>query len=347
MTKLNISLYYFRLKKICNHAYLFENIEESDSISFHTHCINIKTSPIQYFIHKLLFILYKKTTSSCNFLKTSEIFWIFSKLNLTIENGLALLYGNDIQKLVILFHSLTNLPKSQPFELFSIKNKFTDQILPKPLKTSLKFFMPKVEAGQFIIKTSSVQLSEKFYELLLRPLTSCASNCFNSNESYSPIMQKIQKVTLKSIPDANKSQSFLIENSRKLKNLHNLLKFNKTGKTVVLCQMTKMLDILEDYFISQHLLYTRIDGCTLLETRQIQINKYKSDPKIQFFLCTSRACLNLDLTNSNTLILFETDNKAEPKIFDCLLSNSKTKPIFIHRLFSSSTIEQEIIKIDN
>lgn len=60
-------------------------------------------------------------------------------------------------------------------------------------------------------------------------------------------MQKIQKVTLKSIPDANKSQSFLIENSGKLKILHNLLKFNKTGKTVVLCQMTKMLDIIEDY----------------------------------------------------------------------------------------------------
>lgn len=84
----------------------------------------------------------------------------------------------------------------------------------------------------------------------------------------------------------------LWENAGKMQVINKLLpKLKSRGSRVLIfCQMTRMLDILEDYMRYLQYEYCRIDGNTEGEKRDSQINEFNEDGSSKFcFLLSTRA----------------------------------------------------------
>ena len=103
----------------------------------------------------------------------------------------------------------------------------------------------------------------------------------------------------------------LVRCSTKFDLLHRMLpKLIATGHKILLfCQMTKVLDLLEDYFYWKGLRFVRLDGSSKGEARseaQDRFNKPDAPEKI-FIMSTRAGGLGLNLQVADTVILFDSD----------------------------------------
>jgi SWI/SNF-related matrix-associated actin-dependent regulator of chromatin subfamily A member 5 len=103
----------------------------------------------------------------------------------------------------------------------------------------------------------------------------------------------------------------LIENCGKMVLLDKLLKrLKERGHRVLLfTQMTRILDILEDYLVYRHYKYCRIDGNTSYELREEQIDSFNApeSDKFLFLLSTRAGGLGINLQTADVVILFDSD----------------------------------------
>lgn len=103
----------------------------------------------------------------------------------------------------------------------------------------------------------------------------------------------------------------LVDNSGKLRVLDKLLpKLQEQGSRVLIfSQMTRVLDILEDYCLWKQYHYCRLDGQTPHEERQISINEYNmpNSEKFIFMLSTRAGGLGINLATADIVILFDSD----------------------------------------
>eukprot|EP01027_Heterolobosea_sp_BB2_P013449 GEZU01019409.1.p1 GENE.GEZU01019409.1~~GEZU01019409.1.p1 ORF type:complete len:709 (+),score=260.56 GEZU01019409.1:758-2884(+) len=103
----------------------------------------------------------------------------------------------------------------------------------------------------------------------------------------------------------------LEESSGKIQLLSRMLPLLRAGghKVLIFSQMTKMLDLLEDYLGDCcGYKYCRIDGAVKQSDRQKQIEDFNNDPDIFAFLLSTRAGgLGINLTSADTVIIFDSD----------------------------------------
>ena len=103
----------------------------------------------------------------------------------------------------------------------------------------------------------------------------------------------------------------IIENSGKMMILDKLLVRLKSQNSRVLLfsQMSRVLDILEDYCNFRGFQYCRIDGGTNHEDRVTSIDEYNSPESSKFiFLLTTRAGgLGINLATADTVIMYDND----------------------------------------
>lgn len=102
-----------------------------------------------------------------------------------------------------------------------------------------------------------------------------------------------------------------MDNSGKLRVLDKLLpKLQEQGSRVLIfSQMTRVLDILEDYCLWKQYHYCRLDGQTPHEERQVSINDYNmpNSEKFIFMLSTRAGGLGINLATADIVILFDSD----------------------------------------
>lgn len=103
----------------------------------------------------------------------------------------------------------------------------------------------------------------------------------------------------------------LVENSGKLVLLDKLLpKLKERGSRVLIfSQMTRMIDILEDYCLYRGYQYCRIDGNTSGEDRESQIDEYNAEnsEKFLFLLSTRAGGLGINLYTADIVVLYDSD----------------------------------------
>ena len=103
----------------------------------------------------------------------------------------------------------------------------------------------------------------------------------------------------------------LVDNSGKLRVLDKLLtRLQQEGSRVLIfSQMTRVLDILEDYCLWKGFEYCRLDGQTPHEERQSQINAYNmpDSSKFIFMLSTRAGGLGINLATADIVILYDSD----------------------------------------
>lgn len=135
----------------------------------------------------------------------------------------------------------------------------------------------------------------------------------------------------------------------KLQALDKLLRKLQTGghRALIFTQMTKVLDILEQFLNIHGHKYLRLDGATKVEQRQILCDRFNVDTRILCFILSTRSGgLGLNLTGADTVIFYDQDwNPAMDKqCQDRCHRIGQTRDVHIYRLVSEHTIEGNILR---
>ena len=79
-------------------------------------------------------------------------------------------------------------------------------------------------------------------------------------------------------------------------------------QTLIFSQFTSMLDILEDYLELRGLICSRLDGSMSFTEREQQMTMFRESPDCHVFLLSTRAGgLGINLTNADTVIIYDSD----------------------------------------
>jgi len=138
----------------------------------------------------------------------------------------------------------------------------------------------------------------------------------------------------------------------KLQRLALLLRELQAGghRALIFTQMTKVLDILEQFLNIHGHRYLRLDGATKVEQRQILTDRFNSDPRILCFILSSRSGgLGINLTGADSVIFYDLDwNPAMDKqCQDRSHRIGQTRDVHIYKFVSEFTIEANILRKSN
>ncbi len=138
----------------------------------------------------------------------------------------------------------------------------------------------------------------------------------------------------------------------KLQRLDNLLRTLQAGghRALIFTQMTKVLDILEQFLNIHGHRYLRLDGATKVEQRQVLTERFNRDDRILAFILSSRSGgIGINLTGADTVIFYDLDwNPAMDKqCQDRCHRIGQTRDVHIYRLVSEYTIEANILRKAN
>lgn len=138
----------------------------------------------------------------------------------------------------------------------------------------------------------------------------------------------------------------------KLQKLDSLLRNLQAGghRALIFTQMTRVLDILEQFLNIHGHRYLRLDGSTKIEQRQTLTDRFNNDNRILVFILSSRSGgLGINLTGADTVIFYDLDwNPAMDKqCQDRCHRIGQTRDVHIYRFVSEYTIEANILKKSN
>jgi hypothetical protein len=165
------------------------------------------------------------------------------------------------------------------------------------------------------------------------------------NGLMTPLFYKQEGYTQLELPSFER----LISDCAKLKQLDELLKklIVENHRVLIFCQMTRMLDILEEYMSKRKYTYFRMDGSTQIADRRDMINEFQTNPKIFAFLLSTRAGgLGVNLTGADTVIFYDNDwnPTMDAQATDRAHRIGQTKEVSVYRLITANTIEERVVK---
>ncbi|XP_071787735.1 SWI/SNF-related matrix-associated actin-dependent regulator of chromatin subfamily A member 5-like isoform X2 [Asterias amurensis] len=142
----------------------------------------------------------------------------------------------------------------------------------------------------------------------------------------------------------------LYENAGKLVVLDKLLsKLKEDGSRVLIfSQMTRVLDILEDYCSWRNHNYCRLDGQTPHEERQKSINEFNlpNSEKFIFMLSTRAGGLGINLATADIVILYDSDwnPQVDLQAMDRAHRIGQKKQVRVFRFITENTVEERIVE---
>ena len=138
----------------------------------------------------------------------------------------------------------------------------------------------------------------------------------------------------------------------KLQTLSILLRqlFSETHRVLIFTQMTRMLDILENFLNYHGYKYLRLDGSTSIEQRQALMERFNNDKRIFCFILSTRSGgIGVNLTGADTVIFYDSDwnPTMDAQAQDRCHRIGQTRDVNIYRLISEKTVEENILKKAN
>jgi len=125
-----------------------------------------------------------------------------------------------------------------------------------------------------------------------------------------------------------------------------MLKKEGDHKVLIFSQMTRMLDVLEDYLAWRGYTYRRLDGGVSAQDRMTAMNDFNTDKSIDCFLLSTRAGgLGINLVAADTCIIFDSDwnPHADLQAQDRCHRIGQTKTVLVFRLATADTVEEKIL----
>ncbi|KAL6532260.1 ISWI chromatin-remodeling complex ATPase chr11 [Orobanche gracilis] len=142
----------------------------------------------------------------------------------------------------------------------------------------------------------------------------------------------------------------LIENAGKLVLLDKLLPKLKErdSRVLIFSQMTRLLDILEDYLMFRRHYYCRIDGNTGGDDRDASIEAFNKpgSEKFVFLLSTRAGGLGINLATADVVILYDSDwnPQVDLQAQDRAHRIGQKKEVQVFRFCTEYTIEEKVIE---
>ncbi|KAL0316801.1 UNVERIFIED_CONTAM: Chromatin-remodeling ATPase INO80 [Sesamum radiatum] len=168
-----------------------------------------------------------------------------------------------------------------------------------------------------------------------------------------PVLQPALQLTYKIFGSCPPMQPFdpakMLTDSGKLQTLDILLKRLRAEnhRVLLFAQMTKMLNILEDYMNYRKYRYLRLDGSSTIMDRRDMVKDFQHRSDIFVFLLSTRAGgLGINLTAADTVIFYESDwnPTLDLQAMDRAHRLGQTKDVTVYRLICKETVEEKILQ---
>lgn len=139
----------------------------------------------------------------------------------------------------------------------------------------------------------------------------------------------------------------LVTDSGKMMALDRLLAELKAGghRVLIYNQMTRMIDLMEEYLHYRGYTYIRLDGSSKISDRRDLVSDWQSQPDIFAFLLSTRAGgLGINLTAADTVIFYDSDwnPTVDQQAMDRAHRLGQTKQVTVYRLITRSSIEERM-----
>ncbi|KAL3919052.1 MAG: hypothetical protein SGILL_003948 [Bacillariaceae sp.] len=214
---------------------------------------------------------------------------------------------------------------------------------------------PKTET---IVMVGMSKMQKQLYKkLLLRDLDAFTGNQSKNRTAVLNIVMQLRKCCghpylFEGVEDRTLDPlgEHLVENCGKLFMVDKLLKRLKErgSRVLIFTQMTRVLDILEDFMVMREYQYCRIDGNTTYEDRESSIDNFNApnSEKFCFILSTRAGGLGINLQTADICILYDSDWNPQQDLQaqDRCHRLGQKKPVSVYRLVSENTIEQKIVE---
>ncbi|TMS10837.1 Chromodomain-helicase-DNA-binding protein 4 [Larimichthys crocea] len=153
------------------------------------------------------------------------------------------------------------------------------------------------------------------------------------------------------LPNGMYEGNALTKSSGKLMLLQKMMRKLKEGghRVLVFSQMTKMLDLLEDFLENEGYKYERIDGGVTGNLRQEAIDRFNAPgaPQFAFLLSTRAGGLGINLASADTVIIYDSDWNPHNDIqaFSRAHRIGQNRKVMIYRFVTKASVEERITQV--
>ncbi|XP_078160995.1 SNF2 domain-containing protein / helicase domain-containing protein isoform X3 [Carex rostrata] len=260
-------------------------------------------------------------------------------------------YGTNLRKIVAVKHPVFDISEkmNNPLCYLDYPSKLSEIVL-APIER-FKKMVDVVEAFMFAIPASRAPPPVSWCTKWRSPVFFEPSYTEECTRAFSPLLSPLRPAIVRRqvyFPDRRLVQF----DCGKLQELSVLLRRLRSGghRALIFTQMTKMLDVLEEFINLYGYTYLRLDGSTPPEERQTLMQRFNTNPKIFLFILSTRSGgVGINLVGADTVIFYDSDwNPAmDQQAQDRCHRIGQTREVHIYRLISESTIEENILKKAN
>ncbi|XP_041821723.1 chromodomain-helicase-DNA-binding protein 3 isoform X3 [Chelmon rostratus] len=217
---------------------------------------------------------------------------------------------------------------------------------------------------ELIVRVELSPMQKKYYKLILTKNFEALNSKGGGNQvSLLNIMMDLKKccnhpylfpvasMEAQKTPNGAYEGSALTKASGKLMLLQKMLrKLKEQGhRVLVFSQMTKMLDLLEDFLDHEGYKYERIDGGITGALRQEAIDRFNAPGACHFcFLLSTRAGgLGINLATADTVVIFDSDWNPHNDIqaFSRAHRIGQANKVMIYRFVTRASVEERITQV--
>lgn len=289
-----------------------------------------------------------------------------------------LLTGTPLQNnLEELFHLLNFLNKDKFNDLASFQNEFADVSKEEQVKRLHEMLGPHMlrrlkadvlknmpTKSEFIVRVELSPMQKKYYKYILtRNYEALNPKSGGHTVSLLNVMMDLKKccnhpylfpVAAEEAPlgpHGNYDTQALVKASGKLVLLAKMLKLLKEQghRVLIFSQMTKMLDILEDFLEGEGYKYERIDGGITGTIRQEAIDRFNAPgaPQFVFLLSTRAGGLGINLATADTVIIYDSDWNPHNDIqaFSRAHRIGQANKVMIYRFVTRNSVEERVTQV--
>ncbi|XP_055907342.1 chromodomain-helicase-DNA-binding protein Mi-2 homolog isoform X2 [Eupeodes corollae] len=305
----------------------------------------------------------------------SKFFRILNSYNIAYK---LLLTGTPLQNnLEELFHLLNFLSRRKFSDLNAFQNEFADVAKEEQVKRLHEMLGPHMlrrlksdvlknmpSKSEFIVRVELSPLQKKYYKFILTKNYEALNSKSGGNScSLINVMMDLKKCCnhpylfpsaaeeAQLAPGGGYELASMTKAAGKLVLLSKMLKLLKDQghRVLIFSQMTKMLDILEDFLEGEGYKYERIDGGITGSLRQEAIDRFNAPGAAQFvFLLSTRAGgLGINLATADTVIIYDSDWNPHNDIqaFSRAHRIGQANKVMIYRFVTRNSVEERVTQV--
>ncbi|XP_047330683.1 protein CHROMATIN REMODELING 4 [Impatiens glandulifera] len=253
------------------------------------------------------------------------------------------------------FSALTTAEKVE-----ELKNLVAPHMLRRLKKDAMQNIPPKTER---MVPVDLTSIQAEYYRAMLTKNYQILRNVGKGvpQQSMLNIVMQLRKVcnhpylipgTEPDLGSADFLHEMRIKASAKLTLLHSMLKLLlKDGhRVLIFSQMTKLLDILEDYLTFEFgpKTFERVDGSVSVADRQTAIARFNRDKSKFVFLLSTRSCgLGINLATADTVIIYDSDFNphADIQAMNRAHRIGQSNRLLVYRLVVRASVEERILQL--